>query len=276
MLVKLKRIDARPIAVIAIISAFIACTYVVYMYLPVSVDWASGNPSVGVDWKGSFRPAAQLLLQGENPYKEQGFYNPPWVLLPLLPVALLPPAFGSAIMFVLNLFAYLFVIHKLKTNPILITFFVFYSGMFYVSQNGNIEGILALGFILPPQIGLFFLLAKPQFGIAVAAYWGIQALREGGIKQAVETFLPVTIAYLLSFSIFGLWITKSPYLTDVWWNASIFPYGIPVGFGLLGLSIWKKEIRFAIAASPFFAPYLTGHTWAVVWLGMLSLFKMRK
>ena len=38
-----------------------------------------------IDWHGVFRPATLALLAGESPYGVEGFYSPPWTLLPLLP-----------------------------------------------------------------------------------------------------------------------------------------------------------------------------------------------
>lgn len=259
-----------------IVFCFVAGVYFVYTYLPVRVDWVhNGPPQVGVDWKGAFRRAALKMLAGESPYQITSFFNPPWTLFPLLPIALLSPALGSAVMYVLNLFSYLFVAIKLKTNFWLIIVFVLLSNMILNSNNGNIEGILAIGFILPPQIGLFFVLAKPQMGIAVAVFWAIESYRTGGLEKIIQVFLPVVLAYIISFVIFGVYIKNSVQLADVWWNSSIFPEGVPIGIILLGIAIWKREIKFAIAASPFFATYLTPHTWAVVWLGLLSLFPQK-
>ena len=264
------------LACTVIVICFMAGIYFVYTYLPVDADWVrNGPPQLGVDWKGAFRRACLELLDGKSPYQITCFFNPPWILLPLLPIALLSPALGCAVMYVLNFFSYLFVTLKLRTNFWLIIPFIFLSGMIVNSSNGNIEGILALGFILPPQIGLFFVLAKPQMGVAVAIFWAVESWRMGGFQKTVRVFLPVGIAYIVSFLLFGFWIKGSLQTVEVWWNASIFPKGVPLGLFLLAMAIWKREIKFAIAASPFFAPYLTWHTWAIVWLGLLSLFPQK-
>ncbi len=248
-------------------------TYFVYSFLPVHVDWGGqGVAQVGVDWKTAFRRACLELLAGKSPYRAELFYNPPWTLLPLLPIALLPPALGSAVIYVLNLMAYGFVVLKLKMNLWLIIPFTIFSGIMLNSQFGNIEGIIALGFILPPQVGLFFILAKPQIGVAVAIFWLTEAWRKGGFQEVVKVFFPVVCAYILSFLLFDFWIGNSIRVANVDWNSSIWPIGIPIGLSLLGAAIWKREIKFAISATPFFAPYLVMHTWAVAWLGILSLF----
>lgn len=229
------------------------------------INWQNG------DWSLYFYPAVQNILNGQSPYWVEGFFSPVWVLIPLLPVALLSPALGSVVMFIINLLAYTFVLVKMRMNVLAIILFVAFSGMLSGAFNGNIEGLAALGFILPPQVGLFFVLTKPQFGIGVAVFWFAQAWARGGMKQVAKVFLPVSIALLASFLLFGLWPLQAQALTDVWWDANIFPYGIPIGFILLGLAIWKNDIRFAICSSPFFSPYVAFHTWSVVWLGLLAL-----
>lgn len=260
------------IAALLILFIFVYMVYFVYTTMPVGVESAiNESPPMGVDWKGVYQKAALGLLEGKSPYEGQNFYNPPWVLLPLIPIALFPPPLGTSIMYVLNLFLFLFVMIKLETNIWLAIPFVFLSGMAINSNNGNIEGFVALGFILPPQIGLFFILSKPQIGIAVAFFWMVEAWRTGGYKEVIRVFLPVTIAFLLSFLLFGPWLFNSTRIIDIWVNASIWPKGIPIGIFLLTLAIWRREIKFAIAASPFFAPYLAPHTWAFVWLGLLAL-----
>ncbi|MEI6289489.1 MAG: hypothetical protein WCP19_03580 [Chloroflexota bacterium] len=225
----------------------------------------------GTDWKGTFRDACLVLLSGRSPYTIPTFFNPAWVLLPLLPVALLSPALGSAVMFVLNIFSYIFVMSKLRTNVALMFIFLVSSGMIVNSIFGNLDGLVALGFILPPQIGLFFVLAKPQIGIAAAIFWLIESWRNGGFRLVVKVFLPVTTAVLISVLIFGPWFMYSSHVIQAEWNVSAWPNGIPVGILFLVLAVWKREIKFAIAASPFFAPYLAIHSWAIVWLGLLSI-----
>lgn len=250
---------------------------VIFLFFGFSTWFIAGflpfnEPSAyGTDWKGTFRDACLAILSGRSPYLITSFHNPAWVLLPLLPIALFSPALGSAVMFVLNIFSYLFVISKLKTNLLLMFLFLISSGMIVNSIYGNLDGLVALGFILPPQIGLFFVLAKPQVGLAAAVFWLFESWRKGGIKMVIKVFLPVTSAFILSIMIFGPWFIKSANVIQAGWNVSIWPNGIPFGLLFLGLAVWKRDIRFAIAASPFFAPYLAVHSWAIVWLGLTAL-----
>jgi hypothetical protein len=137
--------------------------------------------------------------------------------------------------------------------------------------TANLTG---LGFVLPPPIGLLFILAKPQLGAAVAVFWLVQVWRRRGFAAVLRMFLPVAAAYLLSFALFGFWPGKwfqtgeSPIHI---YNQSLWPWGIPIGLALLAASIGRGEIKFAIAASPFLAPYVQIYSYAIVWLGLVSL-----
>jgi hypothetical protein len=260
-----------PVIIILVIL-FVLLVYLVYTFLPVNVNWEPNGPfQIGVDWKGAFRPAVLNFINGISPYKVKVFFNPPWVLLPLIPIALLPPPLGSAVIFVVNIFAYVFVLQKFKINILLMVPFIFLSGMLTNSGNGNLDGLIALGFLMPPQIGLFFVLAKPQIGIAVAVFWAVEAYRNGGLMKLISTFLPVSIGFILSFLIYGFFI-QNTIDNHEFNNGGVFwPYGIIIGIGLLAAAIWKRKIEFAVAASPFFSPYLGGPSRAIIFLGVFSL-----
>lgn len=256
-----------------LIALFALGVWAVYTFLPTDLQPGTDGrlPSIGVDWMISFRPAARLLLELKSPYATPGFFNPPWALIPLLPFALLPAGLGAAFLFVLNIFSLLFASVKMRMNAIAFVVFILFSGTLVNAWNGNIEGLLAIGFVLPPQIGLFFVLCKPQFGLGVAIFWILQEWREGGIRKVVRVVAPVSIALGISFVLFGFWPARTPGLVDMRWNASLFPYGVPIGLALLAVSIWRRNMFLAIASSPFFAPYVAGNTWSVVWFGLLLL-----
>jgi len=51
----------------------------------------SQNHHFGTDWVTSFKPATLALIHGENIYLESyKFFNPPWIVFPLIPFAFLP------------------------------------------------------------------------------------------------------------------------------------------------------------------------------------------
>lgn len=232
----------------------------------------TGEYRMGGDWE-TFRLAGRNLLSGRSPYEQYTFFNPPWALLPVLPLTVLPPMTGAVIMFTLSTVTYAYIGFRFKLAPWILVLFLVGLGPLYVGWRGNIDALVALGFVLPPPLGIFFVLAKPQVGLCAAAFWVIAAWRAGGVGKAVRLAAPVTVAFALSFLVFGNYVAQSDRLTTTWawWNRSAWPNGIPIGIALLALSLWQKDLRLAIAASPFFAPYVGDTGWIVTWLGLLAV-----
>ncbi len=244
---------------LAVIGAAVALSFIAAPYLPYAIDWST-----------AFRPATLTLLSGGNPYENPLMIHAPWGMIPLIPLVLLPEAVGRAMLVFCGLACYAYVAHKLGASPIAVAFVLISPPVMHVLLNGNLDWLAAIGFIAPPQIGLFFISIKPQMGIAVAPFWLIQAWRLGGWKQVVKTFAPFTIVLLLSFAVFGLWPLGAARTGAYWWNASLWPMSIPVGLALFVTSIRKQKIEYAIAASPTLSPYVLFHSWIGVLLAIVS------
>lgn len=89
----LKREQTAPAWQFALIAVIVVVLVaVVATLMPASIDWRT-----------AFRPAAREMLATGNPYHVEGFFNPPWTVLPMIPLALLPERVGSAAMLVLGL-----------------------------------------------------------------------------------------------------------------------------------------------------------------------------
>ena len=245
-------ISALAITVIALITAM-------SFYLPPAIDW-----------HGAFRPAALEILHGRSPFNVDGFYHAPWSLIPLIPLAVLPEPIGRALLLLISLASYAYVSYKLGAKPLAIVFLLISPPVLHLVLNGNLDWMAAIGFILPPQWGLFFIAIKPQMGIAVAPFWLIEAWRRGGVKLVLETFTPFLAVLLLSFVMFGLWPLSVTRATELWWNASLWPVSIPVGLALFAASIRKRKIEYAMAASPCLSPYVLVHSWVGALLAIVS------
>lgn len=217
----------------------------------------------GIDWTDTYRPASLALLSGKSPYNVDIFFVAPWGLIPLIPFALLPENIGRAILFLLGIGSFAFSAHRLGAKPPALIAFLFSPPVIHCLLNSNIEWLPLLGFIMPPQIGLFFIAIKPQIGIGVGLFWLIEAWRRDGFREIVRVFWPVSLALLISFAIFGLWplrFNDTLTLTRAY-NASLWPSSIPIGLTLLVASIRKRNIKYAIAASPCLSPYVLLHAW---------------
>jgi hypothetical protein len=225
-----------------------------------------------IDWHTAFRPAAWELLSGRSPYNIEGYFNAPWALLPLIPMALLPEHIGRSVLVLVSLIAYAYTAKQLGAKIYTIALLLLSPPVFHGLLHGNIDWLATLGFVLPPQIGLLFVVAKPQIGIAVVVYWLFDSWKTGGIKKTVQVFWPLTVLSLLSFLLFGFWPLRFEKELVLWWNASLWPALIPVGLGLLVAAIRKREIKYAFGASPCLSPYVLLHSWVGALLAIVGAF----
>lgn len=236
------------------ISVFVVViTFAVRSFLPY-----------GVDWHEAFRPAALALLSGRSPYDIDKFYNPPWGLLPLLPLALLPENLGRGLLFAISLLSFAIVAHRFKASPLALAVFLLSPPVLHGLLNANIDWLAVLGFVLPPQIGLPFILIKPQIGIGVVVFWLVEAWRDGGFRQAAKISWPALLLSAASLALFGLWPLRFLQITDYSrnFNASLWPASIPVGLALLATSVYKRDHRYAMASSPCLSPHVVFHSYA--------------
>lgn len=233
-----------------------------------------------LDWIENYGPAALAVWNGGSPYDVPVFFAAPWAVFPLIPFALMPYAFGRWCIFILGVCAFALIAYRMGAKPLTLAFFLLSYPVLADLANGNIEWMPMLGFILPPQIGLIFVLIKPQVGIGITIYWLIEAYRAGGIQQVVKTFLPVTVLTLLSFALYGFWplhfiqtLTmareiKSSNAID--YNFSLWPYGLILGLVLVIYSIIKKKQNLSIMAGPFLSPYALIATYATSLLAWID------
>ena len=254
-------IPLKPWQVILIgIAIAIALSFIAAPFVPPAIDWTE-----------SFRPAALTLLSGHSPYNNPLIVHAPWGLMLLIPLAVLPEAVGRTLMIFCTLASFAFVGHRLGGKPLSIAFLLLSPIVMHEIVNGSIDWLAAIGFVLPPQFGLFFISIKPQIGIAVAPFWLVEAWRIGGLKHVIKVFAPFTIVLLLSFAVFGAWPFQATQYPSLWWNASFWPLSIPVGLALFVAALRKRRIEFAMAASPCLSPYVLFHSWVGALLSIVSL-----
>ncbi len=227
---------------------------------------------VGIDWRETYYPAARAVLEGNNPYlAAPTFRNLPWTLIPMLPLAIFSERVSGDLYFILTLALYTWVAVRLKASRIALIAFLLSSPVVYGMRMLNVDALALVGFILPPQIGLFFILIKPQMGIAMIPFWMFETWRAGGWRSLLRAFLPATIATVLSLVIFGTAsIGRSNDLLQSAWNASLWPWAFPIGFALTILAVRNRRKDQAMAASPFLSPYLAYHSWVSVLAGLMQ------
>lgn len=253
--VRQKLVLAATIAVAAL-----ALTLFMSIYLPPPVDWHL-----------FFRPAAQEVWHGRSPYSVEGFPMPLWVLLPIMPLALLPENVGGALFLLLNLTVFIYVAYRLRATAITMIIFLLSPPVLHSLLNGNVDSFVLLGFVLPPPIGLFFLSIKPQIGTGVALFWLVEAWRKGKLKEVIKFFAPVSVTWLASVLVFGTWFLNWENKVDLWWNASLWPLSIPIGLALLVAAVRLRRKEFAMAAAPCLSPYVLLHAWVGALAALMTL-----
>lgn len=262
--VNLTKRQDRLIGSILIIIVLIIFIFAAYTLLPVHENATPPDSwGWGIDWKTNIRFAAIDLISGRTPYTSFERCYPPWIYLFVSPLAALSPELATAVLIVLTFAVYLFVILHLKADKLTAIAFMLNLFIFRNAKNANLDFLAVLGFALPPQIGLFFVLSKPQIGIGIALYWLVEAWRKGRIREIIRVFAPVTLAYGLSFLVYGLWPLKVMGMVNGVDNSSLWPFGIPVGLFLLYKAIHDRNQLFAMGASPFIAPYVNITSYAV-------------
>lgn len=217
---------------------------------------------VGIDWRETFRPVGLAILKGQSPYAVEGFRVAPWAALGVLPFAWLPENIGRAAFLLVSILGFAYVPYRLGARPLALGAYLVSPPVVHCLLNANIDWLPILGFVLPPWIGLFFVLIKPQIGIGIAIYWLVDHLLHKSWQQTLRTFAPVSVALLLSFAVFGFWPLRFTEPVGFWWNASLWPASIPVGVTLLVAAIHRRRAEFAMAASPCLSPYVLLHSWS--------------
>jgi hypothetical protein len=250
------------------IIIFIALTYIIATIVPAGL---------GIDWRLTYRPATVAFLHGRNPFDvevspEAPFFAAPWGLIPLIPIALFPVEVGRAMVMLVGIVSFGVAAYRLGAKPMAMAVFLLSPPVVHTILNANVEWLPLLGFVMPPPIGLFFVTIKPQTGVAVAIYWFVDIWRKDGPIAVIRTFAPVTIAYLISFAFYGFWplgmFNVIGYGSG--FNSSLWPLSIPVGLVLLVTSFQKRNVKFAMPASPCLSPYVLFHAWSSAIIALVN------
>lgn len=232
-------------------------TWFWYSYMPMLSHW----PTI-------FRPAIYNIFSFQTPYTDPLFYSPPWALIPLMPFALLPERLGWALLASTTFFAFAYAAYKLGAKWYLILAMLLLPQTLYNGLQVNVDWLVALGFLMPPKIGLLFIMMKPQLGLPLALFWLIEAWRDGGWRKVSSTLWPISAAFLISFTFFGFYLLGSNRLILLE-GKTFWPFSIPFGFALLTLSIKNRKPGHAIASAPFVSPYIQGYSLPFALLGLL-------
>lgn len=215
----------------------------------------------GVDWFSTYLPVSNEIL---HPYQIQSFINPPWAVLMVSWASLLPRVSFSIQTGLLFLFIGWMVIRRSKSVwslGLVLTSFPFVYNVYL----GNIEWVIAIGFVLENHWGIPFLMIKPQSGIFAGLVWFLKS------DKKIWFIAVGVLTTLLSFLIWGNWlpllISNIEYVRAhgmEGWNISAFPYSLPVGIAMLFFIITTPRDErgrdtgmefIAVLTSMFLSPY---------------------
>lgn len=228
-------------------------TLVLYWYAPAVSDWWAVFHKIGSSWL--------------DPY-QGGFHYayPPWMAALLAPFHFIEIYLSRAIMGGLTLLICAFTNRALKGDMISFILFIVSIPTLSLLGNGQVDGIPILGlgllFLNSPYwkiLGIILVLAKPQtflFAIPILLL---------NPKKRVEIISAVTLFIGLSFLVWGWWITPLLEMSQSLFplaDLSPWPYGIPVGIGLIYWAYKTENVALGALATIFLVPYLALHSYA--------------
>ena len=272
------KITPRQKLVGGIVVSFVFFLFIFVKFAPPAADWI-----------GTFYPVARNPLQ---PYKIPTFINPPWTVVLLWPLGLLPVNWAQAVNATLNLIIIALLVIKKGGGKVSLIMTLSSFPFLSLLANGSIEWIPALGFIFMNEWGLPFLLAKPQSGLLAGLVWF------RNLKNPIRFILPSLGVVVLSFFIWKNWIgdllSNVAYMQNIkvglfTVSISLWPWSIIPGSILLIYLIWrlwgsrnsqlspsaeKGYELIAIAATLCFSPYFVPHSLTIIF-ALLSAYNRK-
>lgn len=211
-----------------------------------------------------------LVWQGQNPYLGVGPYIPPWIYLLLGPLLSVPEPVGAALVTLLNLAGLAFLLYRSKTSLPVMAMALFSPVVLSLVMTSNLDGLFLVGALLPPQWGLFIVLAKPQLGLGIALYWAWEAYHSGGIHRLIRVFAPVGLAFLASFALYGVYLLHGTAIIFTGWNVNrfLFPYLVAPALLLLLAAVRRRRISLSYGVGPLASPYATPNSY----IGLIPAF----
>jgi hypothetical protein len=258
----MKRLFGTPGLARRVALALCVCLAVIALVL-------LGSQVPNADWFGQYDAAARGILRGRSPYEQAAFSNPPWTALVLVPFVILPPNMARGLVLASTVAAWLYIGWRLRAPRLAMLALLLSPTAIDALLAANVDAFAMLGAFLPAAGGVFLLMMKPQVGLGAVLYELHGAWQRGKIWQLVRTFGPIVLALAISLIFFRDWLVRMTELIHNGWNRSLFPYMLPLGIGALWLGIRRRNVMFALAASPFLSPYLTFPSYIVVQMGLL-------
>jgi hypothetical protein len=206
----------------------------------------------GSDWVRDIGPAARAWWPA--PWRE-GFPQLPWAAALLSPLGGLADRLATAITNAASLLVLAAVARRYRgpewvAIPVLLT-----PPGYWLMANGQTEWLVLLGLTFYNGLDPILILIKPQVISGVM----VPRLARAG-RSMLRYALPGIVVGGMSLFVWPawplrIWVSFSG-LPHTEWNSSTWPWGIPIGLGLLILAYRSKSDLWGVLATPFLFPYV--------------------
>ncbi len=235
--------------------------------------WVAPLPG-GDDWEFFQTVARGLFKSTDSLYGEKvthGYYsNPPWLVVGLIPLSVLPFKLGWAVLSVITLGAALIILRRWQPLPGLVkpALVLLSPAMIYTLLHGQIDMLVISGILLPEVFWPLVALTKPQVAIGLAM--GVP--REQWHRAALLT----CGVLVLSLLFFGFWprdlIEQPTPFVDATHNLwlGLWPFQLPAGVMVILVGISRRDERLLVAGSPLLSPYAAMSSLLGPWLAAIT------
>lgn len=221
-------------------------------------------PAYGADFIVFYR-AGVAAVSGINPYTlgdEVQFFPPFWTLAVFAPMSMLPVRLAQFIWPIAAMTVWVFILNETNAGSVNIGLFLLNAPFVRGMMLGSYDWMCLIGVLLPIGLGSWFLILKPQVSFGYIFF----QLKERGIKQLAPAYI---LPGLLLIGATLISLSRTPVLSEMWWNTSLGFIGLPIGGALLFWSFKKRNQWIALAATPFLFPYVGIAAWAVTFFAVI-------
>jgi len=232
---KIKTFIITAVSVVFLFSVFkIALFYI--------VGW---HDDMNLDWYNYYYPA---IHSASDPFVVSGYFNPPWLVWLLSPLALLTAADSHVLWIVIILLLTVRCVYALGGGWLGAVLTVISPGFLLTVMNGQIDVLVLLGLLTGSWL---LILIKPQVASLAIAYDVIA-------RRRIDWTAVIVAAG--SLVVFILFMTRpgAGHLLTTPTNITPWPWGILVGIVLFAISLIRRDRYLSALSTFFFAPYLSG------------------
>lgn len=241
-----------------------AFPFLIVFAFSILVGWLSWHvfPDGGLDMRDDILDS---LIHWRVPW-EEGTPLLPWFTLILFPLRYFSARLATALINAGSVILTAFLLRRYKGNALLTLPITISPVGYWLFSTGQTDALILAGVFLPAGLDLL-LFWKPQ--VIAHSLW-VRARGNFATYVFVGSGLFIVSLFLWPGWVNGIFFFGKDRLLDGWWNKSFWPYGIPLGFYFVYLSIKKIDESYGILASPLLFPYVNGPSYLGVLIVIAS------